>query len=1115
MKLITLLLACLSAFALSNAVTINNLSASAQTSRTWAIHRYFADKEICGQPQPYTGGSAIANWQADVTSRWPADSACSGGYAKTAIVSFELTVAGSSSAVVEFRASSSGCNLGSVSTCTTAGMDSTAMLNFDAGGGAGSWGLKVLAVTGGITMGRSARTMIAAGQYQILKNGPVFTEVLVREGPQSVEGASTRATSFGWRCTANCTAPYDTATWVDDPNWYSIRPTFLLRFYRRWGRVEGDSVLQNAWIDRHVDQRMDSYAVMHGAGETTSCYTAPAAVVIPGRSTVWDGPCWSTDSGDATNTKVDLNPAYIIYSKAVPEYDSTKGISAAAISLELNNVDASPYGAGWNTTDKGVTTTATLSPHLGFGQWQMNASQGGGGHWVAVLPRGSARYLLSMENSLLDVVMGGARAYLHFPIAHLSPLTATFWPGYGRTSFGQPISLSAHPAFASANDSGSVTGDTLRAPGGAKVALGCATCMVTCQDTSGATLRWCSTKTANTVNKFGYDTDHTSNPFYVPWLVTGKQFLTEAMWHQAVWASSYVGTTNPMTDEHNDHVGAVGYIYGTIRTAVWTLRVKAAAAAATPDAFDAEKAYFTQMVTGAIALDEGRLAITNGAYPPPDPSNAGGRYGCANKSTWLYTDPLWCVGRYLFERGRANPVGFPHWVGVATPAPQSCSACRQDRASGQLSPWMAGYGVNAYAWVTDLGFPASKVFDVHAKWMIGLSMDSGGVNGPATYSYHTPMRDAAGTGYIQSWTDVKNARTLTSRVARAFNATDTTFRIAEALSSGQDNNTYNIADLYEQTMLPVQVGSELLHLVITTSATVGMTVDPITDVATAAGHTFITGDLVRVHRSIGAGVAAALSVTDAGSLCMYGKFGCDMYVKVLSATQLELYIDSGLTQKVDWTAADAGLYAGQAVAIIANTWQCPTGGLCRGIMGTTPAAHLVGEPFTIVNSVMSDSRVNPTFGVQAGHGANFYAALASAAERGTVYTDSVTGKPITGARAFETYRRWFYGLNYFGGGANCTGLNLYNCDNPMYGYKPRGTPGGVRLVGSNLFYNAPDGAACRYAISATPFTSTDDSDDTASITGPRARSISVSGGTQYYRISCGASGRTTGVVTTP
>ncbi len=834
MRALILLCACVPAFALSNAVTISNLSASAQTSRTWAVHRYFADKEICGQPQPFTGGSAIPNWQSDVTSRWPADSACSvgsGGYAKTAMISFELTVAGSSSAVVEFRASANACHLGNAATCAAAGASQTDLLNFDAGGGAGSWGLKVSATTGGITLERSARTMMAAGQYQVLKNGPLFTEILVREGPQSVQGTATRNTSFGWRCTANCAAPYASAAWADASAWYSIRPTFLLRFYRRWGRVEGDSILQNAWIDRHVDQRMDSYAVRHGAGEATSCYTAPGAVVIPARSTVWDGPCWSTDPADATNTKIDLNPAYLVYSKAIPEYDTTMPVSAAAIALEnAVTVGRGAPDIGWGETDKGVTTTASISPHLGWGQWERAAAQGGGAHWVAILPRGSARYLISMDNTMLGIMMGGARAFMHFPISSLSPLTSTFWTGSGRTSFGQPISLLAHPTFASASNNANSVPDTFRDPSGTKVTTACATCMVSCADRSSATLGGCSSYATNTVNMFGYDLAHSPNVFYVPWLVTGKQFLTEALWHQAAWASAVYSTASPLGAYNNERVGPIGYVFdvwNTIRAMAWTMRIKASAAVATPDSLNAEKAYFSQMVNGALAIDEGRLGITNGAFPPPDPTNGDGRYGCANKTSWLPTDPLWCIGRYLFDRGFINPVGFPHWYGESTGL-WACNSCRQDMTSGSLSPWMVVYASASSAMLTDLGFPAGKVHEKTTGWLLGLFFHSSGPNGPLAAAYRTPMRNAAGTGYLQSWAAVKDARVLSARLARAVTGSSTEILVTNVLSNSVGvSDIYNTLDVINLGGVPFQVGNELVGLDYVTTTYIDTTVEDI------------------------------------------------------------------------------------------------------------------------------------------------------------------------------------------------------------------------------------------------------------------------------------------------
>ena len=78
----------------------------------------------------------------------------------------------------------------------------------------------------------------------------------------------------------------------------------------------------------------------------------------------------------------------------------------------------------------------------------------------------------------------------------------------------------------------------------------------------------------------------------------------------------------------------------------------------------------------------------------------------------------------------------------------------------------------------------------------------------------------------------------------------------------------------------------------------------------------------------------------------------------------------------------------------------------------------------------------------------------------------------------------------------------------------------IRLVGTNLLYTAPDGNACRWALSATPFASSDET-GVLDAGGSPARSASLSGsasGAWYYRIDCGprgARGRTFGTLTVP
>src|ERR1017187_4988062 len=186
-------IASLPLWALSNAVTIQEKSGSTQTNRVLTIPRYFAQGEICQYPQPYTGGSAVTYWQTDIKTRWPADSNCSGGWVKFAEITMEITLTASSNTMVEFRNSLPGSSGGS-------GLSQSAMLNFNTGSGAGSWGAGFSATTGGVAMicragskiACGARDMIAAGFYKVLESGPLRTSVLVREGPDATTSVTTR-----------------------------------------------------------------------------------------------------------------------------------------------------------------------------------------------------------------------------------------------------------------------------------------------------------------------------------------------------------------------------------------------------------------------------------------------------------------------------------------------------------------------------------------------------------------------------------------------------------------------------------------------------------------------------------------------------------------------------------------------------------------------------------------------------------------------------------------------------------------------------------------------------------------------------------------------------------
>src|ERR1035441_1460863 len=97
---IPLLLAAASiSWGLSNAITLQEKLGSTQFNTVRTVPRYFAQGEICQYPQPYTGGSAVTYWQADIKTRWPGDANCGGGYVKFALITIQITLTASSNKI--------------------------------------------------------------------------------------------------------------------------------------------------------------------------------------------------------------------------------------------------------------------------------------------------------------------------------------------------------------------------------------------------------------------------------------------------------------------------------------------------------------------------------------------------------------------------------------------------------------------------------------------------------------------------------------------------------------------------------------------------------------------------------------------------------------------------------------------------------------------------------------------------------------------------------------------------------------------------------------------------------------------------------------------------------
>ncbi len=169
------------AWGLDNAVRITDRTGSAQTNRPFTIAWAFAEDEICDFPQPFTGGTGIAIWQADNVNRWPASALCPAGSVKRADISFRATVPANGTLTVDFRNNADPCSSGNRAACDAAGLDQAGMLGFNGG----AWGgeIRVTANPQGPTTQRGfdPRAVLAAGQWRYRMRGPAATQVVLAD----------------------------------------------------------------------------------------------------------------------------------------------------------------------------------------------------------------------------------------------------------------------------------------------------------------------------------------------------------------------------------------------------------------------------------------------------------------------------------------------------------------------------------------------------------------------------------------------------------------------------------------------------------------------------------------------------------------------------------------------------------------------------------------------------------------------------------------------------------------------------------------------------------------------------------------------------------------------
>src|SRR5690349_20873727 len=181
-----------------------------------------------------------------------------------------------------------------------------------------------------------------------------------------------------------------------------MNPIYVLTFYRGWKGVKEEAILENAWATRLQDQ---AFGLVLSAGKPLhKVYSRPTVfdwyqAMSRRRKTIWSG-------HEPEFALVDYNFPYLVYSRAVPNYDVTINLSEMAYSGSYKS-ELEYYNT---RTEKGTREPQFCqSPSPVFvgnstfcSEWQMRTGDGGGRPDIGLFPLWYIRYLYSMGSTTLS-----------------------------------------------------------------------------------------------------------------------------------------------------------------------------------------------------------------------------------------------------------------------------------------------------------------------------------------------------------------------------------------------------------------------------------------------------------------------------------------------------------------------------------------------------------------------------------------------------------------------------------------------------------------------------------------------------------------------------------------
>lgn len=335
----------------------------------------------------------------------------------------------------------------------------------------------------------------------------------------------------------------------------SLEASWEVRFYpgTSFGpRVSHSIENMNADYRGIVNYNVDIQA---GLPAISSKYTK--AAVQHNENSRWRKVLWIEN--EPPETELHYNLPYLISTGAVMPYDTSLSIPEATI--------ASTYST-WSATNHDIMGSGILAKYF---------PTTGGREDIGILPTWSARYLLSMDNRMKEIMLNSGEMAGHCPI-HYRESNAS------KTFYRHPISIDDRPTVWTTMEKA---------------------------DNAGAA----EDRLPAAIGLYGYsnhgweaDRAHQGSFALIPYIITGEKFfLTEMLF----WASWNLSGCDAWENDYVGRYNSTGIISDQVRGEAWAFRniVDAAAFAANSDI---EKTYLTEKINNNITKwtsEEGRYPL--------------------------------------------------------------------------------------------------------------------------------------------------------------------------------------------------------------------------------------------------------------------------------------------------------------------------------------------------------------------------------------------------------------------------------------------------------------------------------------------------------------------------